>query len=813
MGGASMTKMTEHKKITKKLLKRGICTALAVSMVFGLCACGKSDSTATKTKNKTDAQNSELAKQYVYSYNEFDIPIVQDDGTISAFKVIDNQIYVLTDKYIYNDDYSESSEEYNLIEVSEDGSMKSSITIQLPDDNEDTTSYIDDENAYEYTSYGYWTITDDMSMYAIRNYYKSYTDENGDYASTRDYDMCIWNMDGELENRISLKDMLAQDGWISSMTLMPDNSLLIMFYDENGDLQKMTMSSDGSFSTPVSVSTADVWGQMYSMINKDDGSAYIIYQNPDDNWNMYVTTYDFATDTMGEATKLPDRVSYGFNSVGAGIDTDLVFSMSDGLYTYNIGDEDATQIMSCINSDLSAYSLYNFEMIDSDHFIAFYYEYSNYAAKGAYFTKVNPEDVPDKSVVVLGGNYIGSELKSKVIDFNKNNSEYRIVVTDYSTYNTNEDYTAALTKLNNDIISGNMPDILEIDDDTPIENYISKGLIADIDSLIAEDDELKGKEFLQNVFDAYRVDGKLYRVIPYFYVRTFAGKTSLLGDRTSWTMDDLTEIMASLPEDTQTFGEYTRSSFIWDMMSFCGNDFVDVATGKCNFDSDNFIKMLEYAATLPEELSDDYYSDDYWYNYDSQYRENRTLLMRVYLNSMSNMSYNINGYFGEDISLVGFPNESGQGGIIVSYDSYAISAKSSNIDGAWQFVRQYLLDDYQDNIVENNSGIPVSMSAFDKWVQKGMEKPYYMDENGEKQEYDQSFYINDEEIKVPVLTQEQTDYIKNYILSVDKAYYYNNDVMNIVTEEAEAYFSGQKSAEDVAAVIQSRVQIYVNENR
>jgi ABC-type glycerol-3-phosphate transport system substrate-binding protein len=487
--------------------------------------------------------------------------------------------------------------------------------------------------------------------------------------------------------------------------------------------------------------------------------------------------------------------------------------MSDGLYTYNIGDEDITQIMSCINSDLPAYSLYNFEMIDSEHFIALYNEYNSYAAKCAYFTKVNPEDVPDKAVVVLGGNYIGSELKSKIIDFNKSSSEYRIVITDYSTYNTNEDYTAALTKLNNDIISGNMPDILEIDDDIPIENYISKGLIADIDSLIAEDDELKDKEFLQNVFDAYRVDGKLYRVIPYFNVRTFAGKTSLLGDRTSWTMDDFTEITASLPEDTQIFGEYTRSSCIWDMMSFCGNDFVDVATGKCDFDSDNFIKLLEYAATLPEELSDDYYGEDYWYNYDSQYRENRTLLMSVYINTMSNMSYNINGYFGEDISLVGFPNESGQGGIISAYDTYAISAKSSNIDGAWQFLRQYLLDDYQDNIAENNSGIPVSKSAFDKWAQKGAEKAYYIDGNGEKQEYDQTFYINDEEITLPLLTQEQIDYIKNYVLSVDKANYYNNDVMNIVTEEAEAYFSGQKSAEDVAAVIQSRVQIYVNENR
>ena len=32
-------------------------------------------------------------------------------------------------------------------------------------------------------------------------------------------------------------------------------------------------------------------------------------------------------------------------------------------------------------------------------------------------------------------------------------------------------------------------------------------------------------------------------------------------------------------------------------------------------------------------------------------------------------------------------------------------------------------------------------------------------------------------------------------------------------EEAEAFFKGQKSVSDVANVIQSRVQVYVNENR
>ena len=40
----------------------------------------------------------------------------------------------------------------------------------------------------------------------------------------------------------------------------------------------------------------------------------------------------------------------------------------------------------------------------------------------------------------------------------------------------------------------------------------------------------------------------------------------------------------------------------------------------------------------------------------------------------------------------------------------------------------------------------------------------------------------------------------------------NTEILNIISEEASGYFEGQKSVEDVAAVVQNRVQLYMNEN-
>ena len=42
---------------------------------------------------------------------------------------------------------------------------------------------------------------------------------------------------------------------------------------------------------------------------------------------------------------------------------------------------------------------------------------------------------------------------------------------------------------------------------------------------------------------------------------------------------------------------------------------------------------------------------------------------------------------------------------------------------------------------------------------------------------------------------------------------YDMSILDIVTEQAQAYFAGQKSADEVAKLVQSKANIYVNEQR
>ena len=105
------------------------------------------------------------------------------------------------------------------------------------------------------------------------------------------------------------------------------------------------------------------------------------------------------------------------------------------------------------------------------------------------------------------------------------------------------------------------------------------------------------------------------------------------------------------------------------------------------------------------------------------------------------------------------------------------------------------------------------MKHVDDMAKKAMERPFYEDENGNKVEYDDYYYINGVEIPIAPMTQEEVDEVVGFLQSVEEHFSNSQELINIITEEAAPYFAGQKNVNEVADIIQNRVQIYVNENR
>ncbi len=63
-------------------------------------------------------------------------------------------------------------------------------------------------------------------------------------------------------------------------------------------------------------------------------------------------------------------------------------------------------------------------------------------------------------------------------------------------------------------------------------------------------------------------------------------------------------------------------------------------------------------------------------------------------------------------------------------------------------------------------------------------------------------------------TQEEVDLTRTLMeLAKPVTYSQGDEVLNIINEEAAAFYKGQKGVDEVASVIQSRIKIYVGENK
>ena len=551
-----------------------------------------------------------------------------------------------------------------------------------------------------------------------------------------------------------------------------------------------------------------------TMENQEAGSMYMLRDGRlavqfYGESNQYFRTLDIESGEFSEKIEVT-YPSYNYSNY-AGLTSDFLLVDSMGVYTYNLGDEAPVKIMDFVDSDMSSNTCYSLTQLSEDSFFGWTYDEASGMDMCGTFKKVAPEDIPDKKILTLGTQWLDYDVRTRVVEFNKNSTEYRICVEDYNQYNTADDYTAGASKLNTDIASGNVPDILCLTGDMPVESYMSKGLLADLNTFIENDPELKIEDYMPEIIEAFSYEGKWYQLVPSYYLFTVFGKTADVGSEPGWTFEELEALLKEKGAGSQAFSEQTKSSMIMYSMMLNSDSYINWETGECYFNTDEFIKLLEFANEFPSEINyEDLYNDPgYWESQETVYRDGRALLMPYTLANFEDFQYAEKGIFGEQITAIGFPVKEGIGSAYSSSTNFAISAKSQNQEAAWEFLRYYLTDEYQDEL---EYGWPVKLSSLDKKIAEAQEKPYYEDENGNKVEYDETYYLNGVEIVLETLTQADCDRVIAFLKSADHVQSYNNSIMTILEEECAAYFEGQKSAKEVADIIQSRIYIYVNEN-
>ncbi len=383
-----------------------------------------------------------------------------------------------------------------------------------------------------------------------------------------------------------------------------------------------------------------------------------------------------------------------------------------------------------------------------------------------------------RTKIVYGTFQINSQMRNAVQAFNRSNNDYVIETKEY--FDEDESFDDAIRKLNEDIVSGTVPDILDLS--LLSERYVSLGLYEDISSYVENSQKVSGDELLENVFEALKMDDKLYTVTHGFSVRTLVCKKKESEKYNELNIHKLEEISKE-PEDEEMFLlANTKDELLSVILEGSLGDYYDWETGTCQFDSEEFKQLLEFCAGFEVENN---------HNESKQelIRQNKMLLVPE-ADFVPTDIIEYRELFGDEISYVGYPNNNGSNSYFTFENLIGIYSNSKEKEGAWQFIEMILSYDYQKGFTDifNDDGlIPLRKDCYLELLDN---------------------MVSTKEIKMSV---EERDDFSQMINSTQKSSSYDIVIMQIILEEAQVYFNEQKSVEETVELIQSRCETYMTE--
>ena len=838
--------------------KRMLALLLAALMIVGLFAgCSKDE---TKDPGKTDPGNSlidqtkpsQTTAKYAYKADYLDLTMPDGVQYLNQLCAAGTTLYLtasMQGEEITNTDpdtgetWSYYDSRLGVLTIDPDTGICTELTnLELPQVPEGAEGGV---NCYNMIG------SDDGTLWMLVNVYATQYELPDDFDPNTD---SKWNYPSTDINGSYLMHIAADGSTIASLDLSDTNN------EDNEDGMSGNLSSfavDAAGNLYVSdynnIYVLDAEGNVQFKL---DGSQYngslcrlnaqqvgVMWYNYTDDVNaadengQYFVPIDLETKDWGEKVKLPSNVG----SILPGDDAyDFYYTYNNNIYGYAAKTDTKEKLVDWLACDVDTNNMSGYAMLSDSRVAALMQDWSTDPTTYQLIVlhRVDASEIKEKKVLTLACMYLDWNLRSMIVEYNKTNDEYRINVVDYSEYATDDDYNAGVTKLTTEIISGSVPDIF-LTSNLPIDKYAAKGVIADLNTFMDGGNGLSRDYFVPQVMSALEKDGKLYELPTSFSVQTAYALSSIASQYDTWNVAAVQDAMTQLQEGATVFSDgWTKNTALSNCLSRNLSAFVDWTTGKCEFDSEAFQQLLAFCNSFPAETSDgdgaiayassaDIAVDDAMWESDATRITNGKQLMST-TGMYSFDSYIWNVYAIRDkITFTGYPTEDGSGSSFELQMPMAISSVTKYPDAAWDFVCSIIKK--MNTIDENNYyyGFPISQAAFDAEMTDIMTEQYQLDENGEQVDWDgdgepdkairgsYETMENGETVykDVYALTQEDIDQILGVINSTHSVYDYDQEILDIITDEVAAYFVGDKDVQTTASMIQSRVNLYVQEQR
>ena len=376
--------------------------------------------------------------------------------------------------------------------------------------------------------------------------------------------------------------------------------------------------------------------------------------------------------------------------------------------------------------------------------------------------------------LMLAGVNIPPVYKEAIQNFNDSHDDINIICDDYSKYSDSS--VSGYSKLDENIASGKIPDIIITDSSFDIKKYSSKNLFADLNGYIQKDDEISVEDYVDSAFTYSEYDSSLIQIIPFISSLEILRIKSDYSLPDNWTLDDFIKYAndnsLNIPVyDPETWNMILLNSYI--------HDNIDYQKDKCNFKTETFYQILDFIKDNSTENRTDIEETP------------KSMYVSDFSELFNNLLYNEAEYVN-----AGIPSSDNIPFIALSYNGIGISEASDKKDEAWTFIKELLNDNGQRNSMQQENIFPLNKEQ----LKNSMKKMITSNNNNGDQ------FLNSKENKQKF--QELLDMFDKNII-YDKS---NSKIYLIAQEEMQKFFSGEGTAKETAERIQDKVTLYLSES-
>lgn len=413
----------------------------------------------------------------------------------------------------------------------------------------------------------------------------------------------------------------------------------------------------------------------------------------------------------------------------------------------------------------------------------------------------------ERTQLILGAtqDHLGStSLSDAVVAFNILNPDYGLVLRDYSggdPFTPSEDIRE---QLNLDIINGDGPDILLLDGyNLSCDTYAGNGFLRDLYPLMDGDPEFDRSGYLENVWQACENQGQLYGLVPSFRVDTVVTSRDYIDVPAGWTPSECQQIAAASDIPLMVGISPTLAYTNWYLSKYLlGDGLQDYIDGDtCDFASGEFAAMLELLkGDYPVLEEPETVEESLRVKSGQVLMEGRTLVVPDELNALK-------FEYGDNYVLTGYPSPSrSKISISLMFGALGISQETEYPEVCWSFLKMVL--EATDQKLSEGWGIGFSTNR--AVLTEALRRTTLPADDPDAYNLETSYGTDTETVEVTLepLTQAEAEEFQALIESAECTLV-DAETRAIVQEEVPAFFDGDKTAQQVAEIIQNRVQLHL----